>query len=174
MTLSQQVIDLLDDSNNFLFYAKQQDREGHEKHKLMYSRAVIITSYSALEGWLNYISSSFAEQDDSSVLNQYEKAFLLEKKIEIDDNGDIQITNQDKYENTTKKLQFILKKFGNYDIKNNDPKLWSDFKKFEKIRNILVHPKRNSSDKKISLDDAEFCLNTITQIIQILKDKIYC
>jgi len=172
MTLSQQVIDLIDDANNFLFYAKQKDREGDDKQKLMYSRAVIIASYSALEGWINYISSSYADQENTSEINQYEKAFLLEKKIEIDDNGDIQITNQDKYENSCKKLQFILKKFGCYDLKRMDSSLWSDLKKIERIRNLLVHPKK-SSDEKISLEDAEFCLNTITKIVEILKSKIY-
>jgi len=173
MTLSQQVTDLLDDSKNFLFYAKKEEREGQQKHKLMYARAVIVTSYSALEGWINYISLSFIEQKNSSLLNSCEKAFLMEKKIEIDNQGNFQITKQDKYENTTKKLQFILNKFGNYDIKSNDPQLWSDFKKFEKIRNSLVHPKHNSNDNQITLNDAEFCFNTITKIIQTLKDRIY-
>jgi hypothetical protein len=171
MTLSQQVIDLIDDANNFLFYANDAERQCDEKQKLMYSRAVIVTSYSAFEGWINYISSSYAAHDNTIVISQFEKSFLLEKKIEVNNNGEIQITNQDKYENTCKKLQFILKRFGNYDLKKSDPCLWADLKKIERIRNLLVHPKK-STDKKIDLDDAKFCLKTITKVIEILKEKI--
>lgn len=171
MTLSQQVVDLLDDANNFLFYANDASRQKDEKQKLMYSRAVIIASYSAFEGWINYLASSFADHNAHVEITQYEKAFLLEKKIEINDNGDIQITRQDKYENTCKKLQFILKRFGNYDIKRDNPQLWSDLKNIEEIRNLLVHPKK-TKDKKIDLKDAEFCLKTITKVIEILKQKI--
>jgi hypothetical protein len=38
-------------------------------------------------------------------------------------------------------------------------------------RGLGVHPGK-STDKRISLDDAEFCLKTITKVIAILREKI--
>jgi hypothetical protein len=172
MSLSKSMNIFLNDSKKFLFLAKNEERQKNEKMQQMYSRAVIITSYCALEGFLNYIALSFSKTK-SSDLSDFEKAFLLEKKIEINEKGRVILSNQDKYESTTKKLIFIFNKFGNYDIKKNNPKFWDDFKNCEKLRNALVHPKKRDELYLINLKEAESTYKTISLLIDLLKTRIF-
>jgi hypothetical protein len=172
MSLSRLVTSLLEDSKSFLLLARNEERAGNDRMKLTYSRAVFLTAFSALEGWVNYISVSFAYLNNLQI-SEFERAFLQEKRIEIDDAGDVKITNQDNFQKTSKKMVFILKKFGNYDILKEKQKLWSDFKELERIRNALVHPKKREEEVIVSLRDAERCFEVIDNLVNTLKDKIY-
>ena len=116
MSLAKLISSLLDDGKKFLVLARDAAKKRQDALALSYSRAVFLSSWSAMEGWVNYIAYSFAQTDPS--LGQYEISFLKEKKIEIDQNGIIRISKQDEYRPTLTKLVFILRRFGNnFDLR---------------------------------------------------------
>ena len=172
MSLSKLVSSLLSDTKTFLLLARDASRKGQDDLALSYSRAVFFTAWSAMEGWVNYIAYSFAEADHS--LTEYEISFLKEKKIEVDEDGIIRITNQDEYRPTLTKLVFILRRFGdNFDLKHSLPDLWRQLKEIERIRHSIVHPKTRDEELYLSLEDAEKCLDVVVKIVNLLKERIY-
>jgi len=125
-----------------------------------------------MEGWVNYIAHSFAEADHS--LTKYEISFLKEKKIEVNGDGIIRITNQDEYRSTLTKLVFVFRRFGdNFDMKHNLPDLWRRLKEIEQIRHSIVHPKTRNEELLLSLEDAEKCFNVVVELVNLLKERIY-
>jgi hypothetical protein len=171
LSVAKLVTSLLTDSKSFQFLARDASRKGQNELALSYSRAIFFCSWSAMEGWVNYIAYSFAKTDNT--LTKYEKAFLIEKKIEVDNNGDVRITNQDDYKPTMKKLIFVMKKYGNYNLKTGQPTVWSDLKNMERKRHSIVHPKTRNEEFNLELTDAEKCCETILQVINLLKEKVY-
>lgn len=172
MSLSKLVSSLLDDSKTFLLLARHASRKRQDALVLSYSRAIFFSAWSAMEGWVNYIAHSFAEADTS--LTKYELSFLKEKKIDVDEDGIIRITNQDEYRPTLTKLVFIFRRFGNdFDLKHSLPDLWRQLKEIERIRHSIVHPKTRDEELYLSLEDAEKCLNVVVQVSNLLKEKIY-
>lgn len=166
------VSSLLKDSRNFLVFARNASRKGEDDLVLTYSRAVFFSTWSAMEGWINYIAFSFAETD--SLLTMYEISFLKEKKIEIDDNGMIRVSNQDEYQSTLTKLLFLFQRFGgNFNLKSEEPNLWREIKEIEQIRHAIVHPKTRDEEISINLSDAERCYAIINKTIDLLKVRIY-
>ena len=172
MSFGRLVTTLLEDSNKSLIFARDELQKGNESLSSYYIRSVFFISWSALEGWINYASHSFASTDRT--LTEFEVAFLKEKRIEIDDDGLLKITNQDAYEPTLKKLLYILQKFGNgFDLRHSMPDLWRELKEVESKRHALVHPKNREIEIQLDIADAEKCFNTIRNTIEIVKTKIY-
>jgi hypothetical protein len=172
VSLGKLISSLLEDSKKYLILARDCERKQQKEFMLSYCRAVFFGSWSALEGWINYIAYSFVNTDHS--LNQYEIALLTEKRIEVDDDGKIQITKQDEYRSTLKKLLFVFRRFGNdFDLKHNQADLWRRLREIEHIRNLIVHPKDTEHDIPISLKEAEKCYDTVQTTIDLLKEKIY-
>jgi len=171
MSFSKLLSDLIDDGNRFLNLARESQRKGEDYLLNSYCRAVFFSSWSALEGWIKYVSMSFI--DVYPDLSLYEKAFLLEKRLEINENGDILITNSDSYKPALLKLQYIFKKFGSYDFKHEEDDLWMKLNEIQKKRNELVHPKTREKDLVINYDSAENCYKNINKVIEIIKNKIF-
>jgi len=172
LSFGKLVSSLLDDSAKFLTFARQCSRKKENALMLSYCRAVFFSAWSALEGWINYISTSFAKTDHT--LSQYEISFLIEKRIEVDEKGLINITKQDDYHPALKKLVFIFRRFGkNFDLKYSRPELWRDLKEIEATRHSIVHPKDREQSMKVSLEEAEKCHKTVLTTINLLKEKIY-
>lgn len=172
MSLGKLISSLLDDSKKFLIFARECSRKKENSLMLSYCRAVFFSAWSAMEGWINYISNSFAKTDHS--LNEYEISFLIEKKIEVDEKGLIKIVKQDEYHPTLKKLVFIFRRFGNnFDVKSLQPDLWKNLKEIEATRHSIVHPKDREHDIQISLKEAEKCYDTVLATVDLLKEKIY-
>jgi len=172
LSLSKLVSSLLSDSKTFLFLARDASRKDQNVLVFTYSRAVFFSAWSALEGWINYIAHSFA--DAASSLSEYEISFLKEKKIMVDEDGILRITEQDEYRPTLTKLVFILRKFGdNFDLKHSLPDLWRRLKEIEKIRHSIVHPKTRDEELNIELDDAANCYTTVIELVDLLKEQIY-
>jgi len=171
MSLSNLLTNLLSDGERFLNLARNCDREGLEELKLSYCRAVFFTSWSALEGWIKYISYSFMNiQSDISL---FEKAFLMEKRIEINENGEIEIQQSDIFYPTLKKIQYIFLKIGQYDLKHENSDLWRRLYEIQRKRNEIVHPNTREEDLVINYDYAAICYNTIKETINLLIEKIY-
>lgn len=171
MTLSNLLSSLTEDGSRFLNLARDCQRKGEKVLLDTYCRAVFFTSWSALDGWIKYISYSFLEIDPS--LTEFEKAFLTEKKIDVNDNGEIEIFNTDHYKPSLLKLQYIFKKFGDYDLKHLEPDIWRNLNEIQSKRNLLVHPKTRDEDLVINYDSAENCYNTINEVISLFKTKIF-
>lgn len=172
MSFGSLVSSLLNDSLIFVQYAKQAERNGEFNIIDSYVRASILLSWSALEGWINYVAYSFAQTDPS--LSKYEIAFLLEKKILINKNGLVEQTNQDEYKPTLTKLLFLLQRFGgDYDLKHSDNDVWRKLKVIESIRHSIVHPKSQEEELEVDIPLVEMSTQAIQEVIQIIKDKIY-
>ena len=172
MSFGKLVSALLDDSEKFLAFARQCSRKKENALMLSYCRAVFFGAWSALEGWINYVGTSFARTDRT--LSQYEVSFLTEKRIEIDDRGLISITKQDDYHPALKKLLFIFRRFGrDFDFKHSKPDLWRELKEIEAIRHSVVHPRSREQGTKVSLEEAEKCYETVLTTINLLKEKIF-
>jgi len=153
LSLSKLVVSLLNDSKKYLSFARDEFRKGNDLLAFTYCRAVFLSSWSAMEGWINYIAHSFAQTDSS--LTKYEISFLREKKITVDENGLVQITNQDEYRPTLTKLVFVLRRFGtSCDLKQNLPDLWRRLKVAEQTRHSIAHPKTRDQELKLGLQDA--------------------
>lgn len=172
MSFGKLVTSLLNDSKNFIQYAKQAERNNELNIIGSFLRASILTSWSALEGWVNYICYSFTTTDRS--LSDFEIAFLTEKKIVVNKNGLLEITNQDEYRPTLTKLLFILQRFGNsYDLKHDEDDLWRQLKELESFRHSIIHPKSREADIDMDIDYVEKCFDLITKVIHIVKEKIF-
>ena len=169
MNLDKFVKDLINDSKYFLDKAKEII---DKKNKLRYIKAVITTIWSALEGWINCVSSDFVLLPETK-LQLHEKAFLLEKKFELTKRGEFKITEQDQYNSIEDKILFLLKRFGNYEI-NKNSKLWNDFKITKKLRDALVHPKSERIEtKNLTIKNAEISIDSVIEILKLLTVKIY-
>lgn len=169
MNLDKFVKDLINDSKYFLDQAKESNEE---KMKLRYIRAVITTIWSALEGWINCVSSDFVLLPEKK-LQLHEKAFLSEKKFELTKKGEFKITKRDQYNTIEDKILFLLKRFGNYEI-NKNSKLWNNFKITKKLRNGLVHPKLGKIEtKNLTIKNAEIAINSVIDMLKLLTKKIY-
>ncbi len=136
-----------------------------------YCRALIFASWSALEGWVNYVCSDFAKLPEPK-LSAYERAFLMEKRISITEDGEVHISNQDSYQKTLAKLCYVLKKFGGYSFPK-DSDLWRQLKEAQRIRHCLVHPKMGAPDIRIDARAARLFLDVTKQTILLLASKIY-
>ena len=168
--MEQFVKTFINDSNFFLSEAKKH--ANNQQLSLRFIKASIITSWCALEGWLNCIAYSFGTSLSSKQIELHEKAFLLEKRLEII-NGQWQITKVDNYQKVENKVLFLLKRFGPHAM-DKGSKLWLNFKKIEKIRNGLVHPKAGKLDvKELTVDNAKLSVETVKEILKILNEKIF-
>ena len=125
-----------------------------------------------MEGWINYVAYSFAKADQT--LNPFEVAFLLEQRIEVDENGEIKLLKHPEFHSTLTKLLFIMKKFGNnFDFKHSEDDLWRNLMEIQKTRHSIVHPKDREQDFTLTLRNTEKCYETIVKTVELLKDKIF-
>lgn len=169
MDINEFVKDLISDSKYFLDQAKDNKKE---IIKLRYIRAVITTIWSALEGWINCVSSDFVLLPEEK-LKLYEKAFLLEKKLLLTEKGEFKITNQDQYNRIQDKILYLLKRFGNYEV-DKGSKLWNNFKTTKKLRDGLTHPKSELLEtKSLTIKNAEVAIDSVVEMLKLLTKKIY-
>lgn len=172
MDLAKIVKDLLKDSEMFVELAKSAKREENVKLEKSYSRAAIFASWSALEGWVNYVCSDFSKLSRDKI-TLWEQAFLKERRVEIDKDGTFRISSQTDFRPTHVKLCVLFNRFGEYSVRKNDPKLWGDFKEIENLRNLLVHPSSEKKEPLVNAETAEKALSVTKALALLLKDKIY-
>ena len=154
------------------FFSKEAQRTSEQESKLRFIKASIITIWTALEGWLNCIAYHLGTFLSRQQIELHEKAFLLEKKLELK-NGEWKLSNADDFQRVEDKILFLLTRFGPHKF-NKNSKLWSDFQKVKKIRNGLVHPKTGRLDiKDLTVDYANLSIKTVIDILKILNRKIY-
>ncbi|MEK7570129.1 MAG: hypothetical protein AAB515_01650 [Patescibacteria group bacterium] len=134
--------------------------------KDLYFKSSIAFSWFGLEG---FISLAFSDFISLKSLELHERAFLSEQKLEYS-NGNFVISGT-KYLPTRDKLIFLLKRFGNYNI-NNEDLLWANLRNVEDWRNSLVHPKAQQS-AAITKKHAQISLDTIKSVISLVYKKVY-
>lgn len=135
--------------------------------KSMYIKASIAFSWFGLEGTINLILSDFILLKNVQLL---EKAFMEEKNIEYND-GDFSLGGR-RYHTTQEKLLFLLRRFGNYQIKKSD-KIWIKLRNLKEWRDALVHPKEDNSISTFTANNAEIAIDTSRSLIKLLYNKIY-
>jgi hypothetical protein len=172
MDLAKIVRELLRDGAMFVELSKSAKREGNVRLEKCYGRAAIFASWSALEGWVNYACSDFSKLSRDK-MTLWEQAFLKERRVEIDKNGEFRISSQADFHPTSFKLCFLFRRFGGYRVREENEKLWSDFKEIENLRNLLVHPSSEKQELKVDANTAEKAMDTTKTLVMLLKDKIY-
>lgn len=170
MKIEQFIKTFIKDSKFFLKESKNKSLD--DELRLRFIKASIISSWTALEGWLNCIAHQFGTFLSSGQIELHEKAFLLEKKLELH-NGEWKISQSDDYQRVEDKILFLLNRFGPHRLDKTD-KLWSDFQKIKKIRNGLVHLKTGKLEiKDLTISNADLSVKTVVEILNMLTKKIY-
>lgn len=170
MSFEKLITSLLADGKNALIFARSTSGKSKQLRSF-YCRSVFFHSWSALEGWINYVCDSFADTDKS--LSQFEIAFLRELGIQISEDGIVTLTNHDAFVPTLKKLAFVLRRFGRgYDIKSNAPAVWRELLRAQRIRHSLAHPKR-VREIEPTLAEAESCYEAVLKTTEIIKSTIF-
>lgn len=160
------IFSLFEDSKFYLNQAKINNAEDNISER--YTRASVIVSWAAFEGWINKTCDDFAET--SKNLSVSESGFLKEKRVELK-NGEFVISNADKYETTENKLEFLLRKFTNSKI-DKSKIYWQNYLLSKKLRDSIMHPKK-SKLSIIDIQSAEINLITLKYFIEILSKKLY-
>lgn len=143
----------------------EKDYQGIDREALIVS--VILNSWCSLEGYINFITSI---AKCAKKLYPHEKAFLNEKKLRVNDNGEF--TEGREYYPTATKILFILNRFSSVSPnKFKQTILWNNIKISEDIRNILTHPKEDLNFSLINKSKAEFVNNTVREAINYLNKK---
>ncbi|MBK6912442.1 MAG: hypothetical protein IPH11_01710 [Ignavibacteriales bacterium] len=167
---SYKVVDLIfslfEDSKFFLNQAKINNANDNISER--YSRASVIVSWAAFEGWINKTCDDFAETSTS--LSVSESGFLKEKKVELK-NGEFVVSRIDKYETTENKLEFLLRKFTDSKIDKSQI-YWQNYKFSKDLRDSIMHPKKSKS-AFIDIQSAETNFNTLKYFIDLLSRKLY-
>ena len=148
------------------FYEQASHQEEDNVSKRLY-RASIFTLISAVESYVNYVSSSFEE---AKTLEPYEEAFLTDKKISFEQN---KVVLKTEFYYLEQKIKFLLCKFNSeFDFNNVH---WQRFVEVKKFRNKLVHPKNDEDvhDKNEYRAMAKDGLSGIVNILNEVNKAIY-
>lgn len=153
---------LLEEAKRFLEIAKKNPDTTTNK---AYLHASLLLSISSLEAFVNGIAIEFK---DASALSLHEKAFLVEKKI-ILENGKFSMTNQLKVSRLIERVEFLFIKF-NKKLLNKRAKWWQNLKEGISLRNKIVHPKEYH---EIDNQKIEATLLAVIECINNLFRAIY-
>lgn len=104
-------------------------------------RASILSCFSALEAYINFIGLAF---ERGKVFKPFEIALLTDKKFEF--NGkQFELTEKTEFKKLDDKMKFIINKFlPSFNFEKE--KCWSSFKEFKKLRDELTHPKKEDDE----------------------------
>ena len=155
----------LEDAFSFAVVAKESSDEREAKR---YYRASVFHVASALEAFINYISSILIQGD----LQQCEIALLTDKKFRLN-NGRFEVSEAFQLHGIEDKVKFLICKFNpSFDFEHFAA--WSQFIEFKDFRNAIVHPTHEYDE--IELDEyrrkIKMGLSAIIEIIDLLCQLI--
>lgn len=135
----------------------------------------VIMSWTAIEAFVNSRAKELIALP-KGMLDLHERAFLLERRIRFITSGEqigrFALESVDRH-SMEDKIVFLLAKFG---IKNDhgikESELWRDFQDFKKIRDALIHPRREKR-MRLSLEDTKKYFRTSKNVIQMLSENIW-
>jgi hypothetical protein len=152
---------LRDDARYFLESARHYRANDEEKCRT-YLRACVITSFAALEAYINTLAYVVAEYGDD--LDLHERAFLQERKLELDETGNFVLRGQ-RYHRLEDKLRFLhwRSKGVRIDSKNTT---WMAFQAAKDFRDSIVHAKPDRlPSEELSVASAESVLTAVTDLV---------
>lgn len=146
----------LEEAKRFLEKAKEDTSdEGIQA----YLKASLILSHSFLEGQINSITSDFEGSGHLSLLEQsifFEKEVVLRK-------GKFQLGST-KFYRTEERIEFLIKKF-KPDLDFKSDAWWAGLKSQIRVRNSLVHPRKNVRLKVIDSERSlKYCLEAVNRV----------
>lgn len=170
MNENKRIIHLIDnlfyDSKFFLLESKKKisDKESSTR----FIKASILLSWAGFEGWINKSCMDFSKTFKEITI--HEKAFLIEKKVELK-KGEFTITNSDKYESTENKIEFLINTIAKSHLDKSNIH-WMEFKEIKIIRDSLVHPKIGKNTE-FNIKSAEKTIKILLYYINLLSKKLY-
>ena len=153
---------LFDDAKYFLKAARFYERTNAHKART-YVRASITASFSALEALMNAWAEVLA---DKSHLPLHERAFLLEQRLDVSDDGRFELRGR-RFYRVEQRMGFLYRKGMGMEPKT-DP-VWKEFKSAKKLRDKIMHPKpQHRSYPQLTTKSAEDALRTALRIASAL------
>jgi hypothetical protein len=158
------VNDLFEDAEFFLQEAKKlRDKDAPTTRR--YVRASIITSFAAVEAFLN--ARLFLLLDEGTELELVERAFIQEKRLELTEDGYFDMRGQ-KLWSPEEKIRFLYWRKNGVRIPKGNV-AWESFVKAQRLRNELVHPKPGKGFlSKSTPAAAESCLKASMEMAKNL------
>jgi len=170
VTLSYQ--EILQDSQWFYDQAESAQKNSIIQKRL--SIASILFSFMALESFINNMMSDFTILP-SGILTPHEQGFLAERVVELADSGGnagkFEVTNRQRYQSLENKIMFLVARFSRGKVDKGST-LWQRFQKMKDIRDILTHPRKDTT-KVPSPIDAEEAIEVAKDIIQLVSQKVW-
>lgn len=137
---------------------------------------VVILAWAAIESFVNNMLDDFGSLPEDK-FQLHERALLSEQKIKFIDKGDRAgnfTLEGSEYRRLDNKILFLIAKFGGsqagFNIKGES--LWQRFEAFKKVRDALMHPRR---DKEISINaqTSEGFIETSKEIIMVISEQVW-
>jgi hypothetical protein len=157
---------LFEDSFCFLELAKEH--EGMDPIAARrYVRASIVTAYAGLEALVN---TSLAVIEDTEDLALHERAFILEKRVELARSGDFEIRGRH-FTSLEGRIRFLYWRSKGKAIPKGSA-LWRAFHDATDLRNKLVHPRpRKVPYSSLTTAKAKACLMAAVELAEMLGGR---
>ena len=150
--------DLIEQAKHFLEKSKRPENDDAFR---AYLNASLLLSMSALEAYINGISSELLHMPKISVL---ERSILAEKEYHLK-NGRFELKSTLKIYRTTDRIVYIYRKFSNNTLNGDDHKWWIKLKESIKLRNDIVHPKE---EVVLKVESVQKALEAVIECINVL------
>ncbi len=168
------------DFRNYLRNAKkhlalaEEAIQKHEDAEWLLIPSVIL-AWSAIELFVNNRCSDLNSLPED-MFEMHEKAFLLEKRLRFENKGakiGKFVLEGNEYQALENKIFFLLSKLGSRDAtKLKGGTLWGRFEDFKKLRDGLVHPRREKHTN-LSPEEIRQHIDTATELIQEISKRIW-
>ncbi len=139
-----------------------------------FSTASILFSFMALESFINNMMSDFTALP-SGLLTPHEQGFLSERVVEVADSGvnagKFEITTKRRYQSLEYKIMFLVARFSG-DTVDKGSNLWQKFQQMKDIRDLLTHPRKDTTNTTLPVD-AEEAIGVAKDIIQLVSQKVW-
>jgi hypothetical protein len=133
-------------------------------------------AWAAIEAFVNSMSDDFASLPEG-MFQLHERALLQEKRIKFKADGmqaGTFVLDGTEHRPLEEKIVFLLVNFGKADPADiRAGSLWNDFQCFKKIRDRLMHPRRDSDDLQLDIPTVESFIEIAKQIISLIAQKVW-
>ncbi len=138
------------------------------KERNCFFLASFFISWISLESYINTLCDILSK---SRRLKPHERAFLKEKEIKVDEEGNLKEATI--RPSTTKKILYIVNYFSKINVKQfKQGKLWINLKSFEDSRNKIIHHKENRPIS-IPFKKSEEAFYLVKDVIEFLNKKVF-
>lgn len=160
--------DYLKDSK--YFYKEAESNQGDEDLAKRYYRASVFCAASALEAFINFVGNTI---ETAGTLELNEVAYINDQVLEvIPSKGTTE--RKTKFNSIEGKLKFLINRL-KVDIEISTDSNWSNFRKFKRLRDRLIHPKEENDEVSIQEYSSELKngLNSNIYLIDKITKKLF-